>query len=403
MSAFNHSYFQYIFGCVLSILIFTAGFIMHSGNAIVLIILLSVYLVLLSYEHVSCTENAKIMQSIAKLAVCIVFCLICRKWFFFIIFFTAFLLENALAKKFSFLLPSATYSIFGVLGLWQTPGAVNIIYVGILLLCGLLVFLVKKTVLKWRQSEKKLRDALNHGAVNELNERNLNRELAVKNYLIGQNARLEERERISRNIHNSVGHTITAAIMVLDAAEVLYDISPDKAKEKTHVAKERMHQGLDAIRSAVRIIDEAEAIGLDDFAKNLIIISEDFVRDSGIKIRHNLAKNFTSVKIPSQQADFLKGALLEALSNGVRHGEATAFVVLLSGDSQNLQLTVEDNGRIFSSLEQSEQKRFLEQGFGLKKIRKYCRENGGELKLYYSDGFKIVIKLPMISCEEDNL
>ncbi len=61
--------------------------------------------------------------------------------------------------------------------------------------------------------------AVRQSAVGELAEKRLNRELKLKNYLADKNARLEERETISRNIHNSVGHSITAAVMTLDAAD----------------------------------------------------------------------------------------------------------------------------------------------------------------------------------------
>ena len=86
-------------------------------------------------------------------------------------------------------------------------------------------------------------------------QKKLAKELVIKNYLADKNARLEERENISRNIHNSVGHSITAAIMTLDAADMLYDTAPDKAREKMNTANERIRTGLEAIRQAVRVLD----------------------------------------------------------------------------------------------------------------------------------------------------
>ena len=94
--------------------------------------------------------------------------------------------------------------------------------------------------------------------VSEMHEKRLNRELVKQNYLADKNARLLERENISRNIHNSVGHSITAAIMTLDAADMLYDVKPDEARKRMNDANERIRGSLESIRRAVRTLDDEE-------------------------------------------------------------------------------------------------------------------------------------------------
>ena len=59
-----------------------------------------------------------------------------------------------------------------------------------------------------------------------------------------QKIKYDEREQISRDIHNSVGHTIMAAIMSLDAAEAVYNIDFEKAIEKVKFANIRMRESL---------------------------------------------------------------------------------------------------------------------------------------------------------------
>lgn len=135
----------------------------------------------------------------------------------------------------------------------------------------------------------RLNSALGKSALIELEEKRLNQELAVKNYLIDRNARYEERERISRDIHNLVGHSITASIMALDAAELLYDKDPIKSKEKMFIAKERIQEGLSSIRHAVRLLDDfRDVIYLNDFVNSLIVLFSKLMMDFEIIIRHNL-------------------------------------------------------------------------------------------------------------------
>lgn len=54
-----------------------------------------------------------------------------------------------------------------------------------------------------------------------------------------------------------VGHTITSALITLEAAELLADQDSDLTKEKIIIAKERLGQSLTTIRRAVRLVDNA--------------------------------------------------------------------------------------------------------------------------------------------------
>ena len=93
--------------------------------------------------------------------------------------------------------------------------------------------------------------------LNEMHEKRLNQELTKQNYLADKNARLVERENISRNIHNSVGHSITAAIMTLDAADMLYDVMVElgngfmECTGSSEVMRNRMNVYLAKVRNYI--------------------------------------------------------------------------------------------------------------------------------------------------------
>lgn len=233
-------------------------------------------------------------------------------------------------------------------------------------------------------------------AVNEMYEKKLNQELVMKHYLAEKNARLEERENISRNIHNSVGHSITAAIMTLEAADMLFDTAPDKAREKLNLANERIRGSLASIRHAVRVLDnDAPSVSMEDFTKQLLAVTDSFMMDTTRQVFTNFSDIQPDVQLPHEHAEFLTGALEELLSNGVRHGGATRFTVHLTTDSSHIKLKVSDNGTSdFSEANEAER---IQQGFGLKKLTSYVKRCGGIASFENRNGFCAELTLPLFT------
>ena len=261
--------------------------------------------------------------------------------------------------------------------------------------------------------------------INEMHEKRLNRELTIKNYLAEKNARLVERENISRNIHNSVGHSITAAIMTLDAADMLYDVKPDEARKRMNDANERMRGSLESIRRAVRTLDvETGTISVIDLKASMDAIIDEFVMDTEMKVdkiyempnkiyvsdADKLSEKAlpddnagvsgeeedrsVEIPIPREHAEFLTGVLKEFLTNGVKHGNATEYVVLLKGDSAHISLVVKDNGKSDFTPENS--RRRIENGFGIKKIISYVERCGGKAVFTNENGFRSEVELPIL-------
>ena len=81
------------------------------------------------------------------------------------------------------------------------------------------------------------------------------------------------------------------------------------------------------------------------------------------------------------------------MSNGVRHGKATEFIVTLVADSSNIRLKVKDNG--ISDFSKINEKERIENGFGIKKMMSNEKKCGGEMMVTNENGFvaEITIKL----------
>lgn len=274
----------------------------------------------------------------------------------------------------------------------------TLLYAVIITGISAIIFAAEKCLVKYFDTKEKLKHSVSVCALGELSQKKLNDELRIKNYLSDRNARLEERENISRSIHNSVGHSITAAIMTLDAADMLFDTSPDKAREKVSAANERIRDSLASIRRAVRVLDsEDKPVPASDLCDGIEAICRSFTMDTKINVSTNFSECSSERLIPSAYAEFFCSAAGELLSNGVRHGNADMFIVSLTSDSKHLQLTVTDNGNSDFSSENSRAK--IQNGFGLRKLISYCEKNGGKAEFSNPSGFKSIVTLPIIEEE----
>lgn len=294
-------------------------------------------------------------------------------------------------------LPSALYFFVSIIKSFRSPAAeIPYILLGVLLLFAavLLIAFAESLSARYIFAKAETGQIVRMTALAELYEKKLNQELIMKNYLADKNARLEERENISRNIHNSVGHSMTAAIMALDAAELLLTADIEKAGEKVRAANRRIHTGLDSIRQAVRILDsESNYFPVEDFVSYVHEVAENFMLDTTLQIRIDDADVLPGVSLPHEYSEFLVGAISELLTNGVRHGNADIFSVRLTADSAHIRVSVLDNGVSDFSPENSWEK--IENGYGLKKMISFAQKCGGSVVFENAYGFKTAITLPL--------
>lgn len=274
----------------------------------------------------------------------------------------------------------------------------------LLLVALILLFAVVDVSVRTMQvKNKQLYRQMESTALNEQKVKNLNREISLRSQVAERNARLEERENIARNIHNVVGHTITSALVSLQAYEVLKEADPDRAEGKLTATSERMHLALEEIRRAVRVLDaETEDISLQDFCSLLATEADKFSTDTEIKIVHNFAEvHDKDLRVEKRTCEFLHSVLTECLNNGIRHGEATQFFVHLTYDTAHIKLVVSDNGKGLEGSSDAEKKKRLENGYGLRKMKDYVQTHAGTFKVDGEDGFQVQVELPLVAGSEE--
>ncbi len=201
---------------------------------------------------------------------------------------------------------------------------------------------------------------------------------------------LEERQRIAKEIHDTAGHSLTTVIMQTEAAKRMIESSPDEAKNKIISANLQAKHALEELRNGVHLLSGAvEHVTLADALTGIIQESTD---GTGITIRSEIA----DVEVSAEKYRFLCNTLKEGISNGMRHGGATAFWFELKVEEGELRFLLSDNGKGVG-------KEGLQKGFGLTTMQQRADALGGTLTFFCEEdeGFEIHLKLPVDGEKEE--
>lgn len=201
-------------------------------------------------------------------------------------------------------------------------------------------------------------------------------------------AAVEERNRIARDIHDSLGHTLVALNIQMETALALWRDNSDKAYQFLLEAKQMGSEALQAVRASV------SRIRLDPLAGRLleeaiIGLTEEFHRATGVvpDCQIHLSKSLSN-----QVSEVVYRVVQEALTNMLKHANATEVKIDIHSTDTGLSLSVEDNGKGFEVDTNPS-------GFGLQGMRERVVALGGQLTIISKpgSGCRITIFFPTAS------
>ncbi len=201
------------------------------------------------------------------------------------------------------------------------------------------------------------------------------RELQATQYLLSEAAKQGERLHISRELHDQVGHHLTALSLQL---EVAINADADSARRHVQRARDISRMLLSDIRSTVSDIRSTSSIDLESAIRNLLEPGEDMPVD--LDIDEDLG--ITSATV----AETLFRCVQESLTNTRKHSDATAVYIAIYRDAEYLILRYRDNGRVNHD---------IQYGNGLKGMRERIKKVGGRMNVDASrDGFIVIVLIP---------
>ncbi len=215
----------------------------------------------------------------------------------------------------------------------------------------------------------------------ELNESK--KELEKAYAVVAEVTALEERQRIAKEIHDTAGHSITTVIMQTETAKLIIDKNPQEAKNKLIAANLQAKHALEELRDSVHLLSGNHAG--NTLKQALLDIIHESTDGTGITIRSEI----DDISVSSAKFRFLCNTLKEGISNGLRHGGATAFWFELKTDAEKLNFLLSDNGK-------GVQTDGFSLGFGLTSMKERARSLGGEVRFSSEadEGFELKLVLP---------
>ncbi len=207
---------------------------------------------------------------------------------------------------------------------------------------------------------------------------------------VEQTSTRRERLRITREIHDIVGYTLTNQTMVLQAAVVLLDRDHEKLRELLDSAQESARSGLQEVRQALRQLrgsaDQPQA-----FLNRLLQLCRTFERATAVSVELSGAQ--TPDNLPPAVEMVLYRLVQEGLTNAFLHGKATRVSVGLTLDDEALTVHLGDNG---TGADQ------VSEGIGLTGMRERLAAFGGTLGYESgSHGFTVWAKVPRGALQDD--
>jgi signal transduction histidine kinase len=200
---------------------------------------------------------------------------------------------------------------------------------------------------------------------------------------------MEERNRMARDIHDIVGHTLTTTIVKIEAARMLADKKRDEAIEHLEETSQLVRRTLESLRESMHKLSNSDSEwDLRDAMSKLIA---ETIQATGVSIEYDI-EQLPNLRVVHMRVLF--HALQEGLTNGIRHGGATSFQFILRSDGKLIHFILENTGAPYAS---------LEFGFGLTAMRERVEGLGGEISVTDNGirGCLITITLPQPAAYSD--
>jgi two-component system sensor histidine kinase DesK len=207
-------------------------------------------------------------------------------------------------------------------------------------------------------------------------ERNrMNRKLRKANEEIENLAKVAERERIARDLHDVLGHTLSVITLKSELAGKLIDRDPQRAGKEIREVEQISRQALSDVRDAIRGYRSQGLVAELAQAKTTL-------ETAGLTVQCDAA---TTMKLPAVQESVLSLAVREAVTNVVRHAQARTCRMRLEQQNGSCRLEIHDDGCGSSNGE----------GDGLRGMRERVEMLGGTVNRNTEAGTKIIITLPL--------
>jgi signal transduction histidine kinase len=225
----------------------------------------------------------------------------------------------------------------------------------------------------------------------------LRRQVERKRAIIEQQARhaaaLEERNRIARDLHDTLEQGLTGLSLQMKAMETDLDGAPQLVRSRLQFARQMLRQSRALAHNAIREMrTDARPSRIDGLVAGLRRVADSWNHSGALTVDVRILG--LSRPLPPRLEHHLLGIGTEAVTNAVKHGRADAILVEIDFRSAEVAVRIRDNGSGFDPT------RCLEPGngcFGLLGMRERAREVCGEIRIRSrpGEGAEVRVSVPV--------
>ncbi len=182
---------------------------------------------------------------------------------------------------------------------------------------------------------------------------------------------LEERDRLSKDLHDTMGHSYTSIIMGMETLRM--ELKSKEGEQQLDSLLQLARNSMEEVRLYLHQLDlSQDSLPL---AVTLQQLTEEFKKHAKVNVRTRIiGEEYTASK---QSKMTLYRSLQESLTNAVRHGHSTEIIVSLHFEPQQIRLDVQDNG---CGVEE------WKDGFGLTAMKERVSQSQGRVIVYSKKG-----------------
>jgi signal transduction histidine kinase len=242
---------------------------------------------------------------------------------------------------------------------------------------NIILFVLYLVLLVQNKHQEKERIASLNRQLGEANER-------LRAYAIEAErmAETRERNRLAREIHDTLGHALTGIAAGLDACIVLVDAAPEAAKKQLAKVREAARRGIVDVRRSVEKLrpDDLEKLPMRHALAKMVA---EFSESSGMKTRI-VAMGWPD-HLREDEEEVIYRVVQEGITNANQHGLATEAVITIGTEPGRIFIIIADNGHGCED---------VEPGFGLRHMRERLDLLHGRLRYWTDKGFTLEATIP---------
>lgn len=224
----------------------------------------------------------------------------------------------------------------------------------------------------------------------KLKNQQLQKENELKDALLKietQNRLQEQRLRISRDLHDTIGAQLTFIISSIDNLKYGFQIEDEQLQNRLAGISEFTKETIYELRDTIWAMNRSEITFEDLKSRISNFIDNAKISSYGIDFQFAYGEGSLSKKtFTSVEGMNIYRIIQETVNNSIKHSGANKIVVTIDSDDQNLIIETKDNGKGFDLESQSD-------GNGLNNMKKRAKEIGGKIKLQSKTGEGTSLKL----------